>query len=181
MISVMKKSIALAFVTLIMFLGQLVTPNRIFAVSCQLDSDCPTYPNATCVNGLCGADDRGFDTSDDVFGTISPPAGVAQYDAAGGEQGGLILFLSNIIRIGTVVAGVWVMVNFILAGWTFITSGGEAKAYTEASQKITFSIIGIVVIVAAYTLAAIVGLVVFGDATYILNPRFTGIGVGGPP
>jgi hypothetical protein len=116
-------------------------------------------------------------TDDEIFGTIEPPAGVAQYDAAAPPgQTGLITFLSNIIRIGTVVAGVWVMVNFILAGWTYITSSGDAKAHTEATSKMTFSIVGIVIIVAAYTVAAIIGLVVFGDATYILNPRFTGIG-----
>ena len=115
-------------------------------------------------------------TDDEIFGTIEPPAGVSQYDAASGGQGGLILFLSNIIRIGTVVAGVWVMVNFILAGWTYITSSGDAKAHSEATSKMTFSIVGIVIIVAAYTVAAVIGLVVFGDATYILNPRFTGVG-----
>jgi len=65
---------------------------------------------------------QGSSETDEIFGTISPPAGVEKYDAASGEQIGLILFLSNIIKIGTIVAGVWVMVNFILAGWTYITA-----------------------------------------------------------
>jgi hypothetical protein len=114
--------------------------------------------------------------TDDIFGTIEPPAGVEKYDAASGGKSGLILFLSNIIRIGTVVAGIWVMVNFILAGWTYITSSGDAKAHGEASNKMTYSLIGIAIIVGAYTLAAVIGLVIFGDAGYILNPQFTGVG-----
>jgi hypothetical protein len=134
------------------------------------NNTCECVPNAT-----------GGDDVDGVFGTIQPPAGVAQYDAsAGSGQTGLIVFLSNIIRIGTVVAGIWAMANFILAGWSYVTSSGDPKAHTDAMAKITFSVVGIVIIVGAYTLAAIVGLVVFGDATYILNPRFTGVtGVGG--
>ena len=114
--------------------------------------------------------------NDDIFGTIEPPAGVEKYDAASGGKSGLILFLSNLIRIGTVVAGIWVMVNFILAGWTYITSSGDAKAHGDASNKMTYSLIGIAIIVGAYALAAVIGLVIFGDAGYILNPQFTGVG-----
>lgn len=114
----------------------------------------------------------------DVFGTIEAPQGVAQYNAAPGAEGGigLIVFLSNMIRIGTIVAGVWVMINFILAGWTYITAAGDAKANTDAAQKMTYSVVGIAVIVGAYTLTAVVSLVLFGDAGYILSPTFQGPG-----
>lgn len=110
-----------------------------------------------------------------VFGTIEPPAGVDKYNAASSGGIGILLFISNGIRLSTTVAGIWVMLNFILAGWKYITSSGDSKAHTEASSMMTHSIMGLAIIVGAYTLAAIVGLVFFGDATYILNPKFEGI------
>lgn len=121
--------------------------------------------------------------ANDIFGTIDAPAGVAKYNTAAlGETGsdiGLILFLSNIIRIATVAAGVWVMINFILAGWAYISSAGDSKAATDASAKMTNSLIGLAIIIGSYTLAALIGLVFFGDASYILNPQITGIETGG--
>ncbi|MFZ5438294.1 MAG: hypothetical protein ACOZAK_04560 [Patescibacteria group bacterium] len=108
-----------------------------------------------------------------IFGTIKPPAGVDKYGDI--QSGGLLLFASNGIRLATTVAGVWVMLNFILAGWKYITSSGDSKAASEASTMMTNSIIGLAIIVGSYTLAAIAGLVFFGDATYILNPKITGV------
>lgn len=108
-----------------------------------------------------------------VFGTIQPPKGVDKY--GGLEQGGLILFASNGIRLATTVAGVWVMLNFILAGWKYITESDSSKAASEASTMMTNSMIGLAIIVGSYTLAAIAGLVFFGDASYILNPKITGV------
>lgn len=129
-------------------------------------------------NGMCECDSSTAGSGaagDDVFGTIEAPAGVAEYNAAAGETGiGLLAFFSNMIRIATVAAGVWVMVNFILAGWSYITSAGEVKAHTEAAMRMTYSVVGLAVIVGAYTLTAIVSLVLFGDAGYILSPTFQG-------
>ena len=108
----------------------------------------------------------------EVFGTIEAPQGVAAYGSL--SEGGLLNFMSNIIRIGTVVAGVWVMINFILAGWKYVTSAGDSKAPAEASSMMTNSLIGLAIIVGAYTLAAVIGLIFFGDAGYILSPTITG-------
>lgn len=135
-------------------------------------------------SGLCqcvtGADStNNSSTGEDVFGTIQAPAAVAKYNAAAksvtGSDIGLVLFVSNMIRIATIIAGVWVMVNFILAGWTYIISTGDSKAHSDASSKMTFSLVGLAIIVGSYTLAALIGLVFFGDATYILNPKLTGV------
>lgn len=115
-------------------------------------------------------------TNENVFGTIQAPAGVAQYNAAAEGGIGLITFISNMIRVSTVVAGIWVMINFIMAGWAYITGSGDSKSTGEASSKMTYSMIGLAVIVGAYTIAALVGLIFFGDASYIINPRFEGVG-----
>lgn len=113
---------------------------------------------------------------DTIFGTIERPAGVAQFDSlTGAEDGiGLIIFISRLIQIGTIVAGIWVMLNFILAGYDYITSAGDTGAAKRVTDRITMSVIGLLIIVAAYSLTAIVSLLIFGDASYILNPQICG-------
>lgn len=113
----------------------------------------------------------------DVFGTIDAPAGVEKYNSSPGAAGGLgiMVFISNIIRFSTIIAGIWVFINFILAGWIYITSAGDKGAGAKVSEKMTMSIMGLMIIVGAYTIAALLGLIIFGDASYILNPKLKGI------
>lgn len=114
----------------------------------------------------------------DIFGSISPPPGVAEYNQQAGPDGiGIIIFISRVIRVATIFAGVWSLVNFILAGWDYINSSGDPKAHTSVSNKLLNTVIGLALIVLSYTIAGIIGLVIFGDASYILNPKFESIGV----
>lgn len=166
----MKKIAGVALVTALMLVGQLLPATKAMAVMTVGGE------GGGSVGGSGGTTTGTAGSGEDVFGTIDAPVGVAKYNAAAGENGiGLITFISTIIRIATIVAGVWVMFNFILAGWTYITSNGDSKANSDVVNKITYSVIGLVIIVASYTLAALVGLVLFGDAGYILNPSFTGV------
>ena len=109
-----------------------------------------------------------------IFGRVSPPAGVAGYNAGSGGQIGLLFFISNLIRVATVVAGIWVLINFILAGYEYITSQGDTGAHNKVKDRVTMSIIGLVIIVSAYVIAALIGLIIFGDASYFLNPTIKG-------
>ncbi|HCC84187.1 MAG TPA: hypothetical protein DEP87_00670 [Candidatus Pacebacteria bacterium] len=113
----------------------------------------------------------------DIFGIIEKPAGVAAYDAQLGASNGLglMIFFSNGIRLITIVAGLWTFVNFILAGFTYITASGDSSATKKVYDKITMSVVGLAIIVASYTLAGMVSLLLFGDATFILQPALTGI------
>ncbi len=111
----------------------------------------------------------------DVFGEVTAPQGVAQYNDAAGASGiGLILFISNMIKFGAVIAGIWVLFNFITAGYEYITSAGDTGAHKKVQEKLTTSVIGLVLIVTAYTIAGLLGLIIFGDASYILNPKICG-------
>lgn len=113
----------------------------------------------------------------DIFGSIVPPAGVSKYDAeAAGSGGGLglMIFFSNIVKLMTIVAGLWVFVNFLLAGWSIVTGSGDSGATKKAYDKILYSVIGLVIIVGSYTLIALVSLLLFGKADFILNPTITG-------
>lgn len=112
--------------------------------------------------------------TDSVFGKIEAPAGVADLNDEAGETNnniGLMIFISNIIKIASVVAGLWVMFNFISAGFTYITANGDSGAYAKIGEKLSLSATGLLLIVASYTIAGILGLLIFGDATYIINPQ----------
>lgn len=108
------------------------------------------------------------------FGTVSPPPGVAQYDTGAGGFG-LISFASNIIRLITIIAGIWSLLNVIMAGFKYITAANDAKGIQDAWQSIYMSLIGMLIILSSYTIAAIVGYIFFGDATYIINPTLVGV------
>lgn len=112
--------------------------------------------------------------TNNVFGNVDAPQGVQLFNVRSDSGIGLIPFISNLIKLATIVAGIWVMINIILAGYTYITSSGDTAAHGKVKDKITMSIIGLIIIVAAYTITAIIGLLFFGDAGYILSPNISG-------
>lgn len=110
-----------------------------------------------------------------IFGKIEPPPGVNKYQTqVGGDNIGLILFLSNLVRLITIVAGIWTMFNFVLAGIAYISASGDAGKTEKAAKNITNSIIGLAIIAFSYTIAGLAGYLIFGDASYILNPQLVG-------
>lgn len=110
----------------------------------------------------------------DIIGSIQPPQGVASYDANSGGEIGLFLFLSTLIKISTIVAGLWVLFNFILAGFTYISAQGNTKANEEVKNKLTYSVVGLVVIVVSYIAIGLLGLLLFGRANFFLQPEICG-------
>lgn len=112
--------------------------------------------------------------ADAVFGEVSPPPGVDKF-APGTTQGeGIIVFVSNLIKVITIIAGLFGLFNIISAGYTFLGSNGNPKAAEEAANKLFMSLIGLAIIVGSFTLTAIVSLLLFGDPTYILSPKIPG-------
>ena len=88
--------------------------------------------------------------------------------------GGLILFLTNILRLVFVAAGIFAFVNLILAGFQFIGAGGDPKAISAAWAKIWQSLLGLILVVGSFALAALFGYLLFNDPGYILNPKIYG-------
>lgn len=116
----------------------------------------------------------------ETFGTVEPPEGVKQFNiASGGETNiGLLLFITRLTQVFTIIAGIFVMFNFIMAGYIYITSSGDSSAHGKVKDKITMSILGLIIIVAAYTITALLGLFLAGDAGFFLNPTIPGPSTG---
>lgn len=114
-----------------------------------------------------------------VFGTIEAPDAVQRYGVIGdpNSQGGPTAFISNVVILITVIAGIWALINIVLAGFTLVTSDGDSKKISEMSSKITNTFLGLLIMVAAPLIAAIFGLFLFGQADYFLNPQIFGPGV----
>lgn len=103
-----------------------------------------------------------------LMGTVDAPPGVKIFPEG---PAGLIVFISNMIKLITVIAGIYGLFNIISAGYTYLSSGGNAKATETAMNQLTYSLIGLMIIVGSFTITALISLLLFGDATYILNPR----------
>lgn len=110
-----------------------------------------------------------------IIGDINPPDFLTQgYGDVTKAGGGLVGFLNNIIKFVTIAAGLFAMINFILAGYGIMSSSGDPEKLSKAQNKIWYSIIGLVLIVAAFTFATVIGWVVFHDPTIIINPKIYG-------
>lgn len=113
-----------------------------------------------------------------IFGTIKNPLG-NQFKDAGPYSTvttGLPLFISNIVRVITLAGGIWMFFNLLTAGFMYITSNGEAEKINKAWAIIWQSLIGLLIIVAAFAVTGIISLLLFGDAGTILKPTLYGPG-----
>lgn len=106
-----------------------------------------------------------------IVGSVTNPIG-RSYDSSSG----LINLLTNILRLAFVAAGIYALVNFIIAGFQYMTAGGDSKALGSAWSRIWQTLLGLVIMVGSFALAAIIGQIFFGSATYILNPVIYGPG-----
>jgi len=103
------------------------------------------------------------------FGQIKPPPGVDKYSSTHGE--GLIKLLNNVLRLAVVGAGLFALFNFIIAGYKFMTAGGEPQKISNAWAKIWQSLVGLLICAGSFTLAAVAGKLIFGHYDAILNPK----------
>jgi uncharacterized membrane protein len=92
------------------------------------------------------------------------------------QGGGLIGLLSNVFMTLTIAGGLFMIVNIVLAGFIYIASGSDPKQTALAWQKIYMSLLGLVIMVAAYAIAGVVSYVLFGNANAILSPKIYGPG-----
>lgn len=89
---------------------------------------------------------------------------------------GLPKFLTNIITVVFIGAGLYAFFNLMFAGFTYITAYGDTKKIQAALASINMSLLGLIIMVAAAAITGIISFVLFGDATAILSPKIIGPG-----
>ncbi len=112
---------------------------------------------------------KAYAQASSIVGNVTNPLPYASVSG-----GGLTLFFTNILRIFFVVAGILAFLNFIIAGFQYMTAAGDAKAMASAWDRIWQSLLGLILIVGSFALASLFGYLIFGRADFILNPQIYG-------
>ena len=106
------------------------------------------------------------------FGTIQLPPGVGRFGTF--FSGGPALFITNILKLLIVFAGLYAVFNFVLAGYAFMSAGGDPKKIADAWAKIWQTMLGLIVAAGAFIIAGIISRIIFGDVTMIFRIRIFG-------
>ncbi|QLG69921.1 MAG: hypothetical protein CH104c_0690 [Candidatus Woesebacteria bacterium] len=77
-------------------------------------------------------------------------------------------FISGVIGVLTIVAGLWFIFVFVSGAIAMISSGGDKGALESARKRIFNALIGLVVVVASIFLIELVGKIL--GISLILNP-----------
>lgn len=76
------------------------------------------------------------------------------YELADGEPiatiQGLECIFINILNIATSLAGLAVFIMLLVGGFKYLTSGGDPKAAQSARNTLTYAILGLVLVIAAW-------------------------------
>ena len=103
-----------------------------------------------------------------IFGTISNPTSYAS-----DKGSGLFTFISNLLKFAGVIAGLFFVVQIIMAGFGYIGANGDPKKTELAWAKIWQSIIGLLIVGSAFIITSVVGKILGID---ILNFQIYGPG-----
>ena len=101
-----------------------------------------------------------------IFGQVTPPPGVS---AIGPDISGLATLLNVVVKTLIVIAGLYSFINIILAGYQFLSAGGDSKAVQNAWAKLWQTLIGLLFVAGSFVLAAIFGQLIFKDPTALLQ------------
>ena len=100
------------------------------------------------------------------FGEVSPPPGL---DLGSGGVEDIPILVTILLRTLIVIAGVYSVINFILAGFAYISAGGDSKRIQDATAKIWQTVLGLVVAAGAFVIAGVIGSILFGDPGALLD------------
>lgn len=101
------------------------------------------------------------------FGQISPPSALA---TVGSVDTGPAKLLQVFFTLLVTVGGIYSLLNFLLAGYAFLSAGSDPKKIEAAWGKIWQTVLGLTITAGAFVLAAIISQLVFGDAAFLLKP-----------
>ena len=106
------------------------------------------------------------------FGSVNlPPEIASKYGGSAAQNIGRLL--NTFLQVLIVGAGVYALINLVSAGYMFMSAGDDPKKVAGAWARIWQTLLGLAFSAGAFVLAAIFGELIFGDPTFILNPRIT--------
>jgi len=139
----MKKKKNLLFI----FYSLLLTPYSVFAVEKEGSGDFGTSKT--------GDGGTGLGTLKGIPGGFDPGSSQSPDQAAGV----LTQIFSNVFGVFTIVGGLLFILYFILGGISWLTSSGKPDRVEKAKKQMTDAVIGLIIVVASYGIAFIIGSV----------------------
>lgn len=76
-----------------------------------------------------------------------------------GNQGTIGNILSAAIPLVLAFAGLGLLLMLLSAGFTFLTSAGDAKKMEQGKQQLTFAVVGFLIVFAAYWIVQLTGTI----------------------
>ena len=175
----------LSIFTVLLAFNVFIYPRQVFADASDCDyanqcvdnfrCKCPDPSGYACRQGYAALVlDENQPCGSSIIGGVEAPDAVANINSLSGGNIGIIFFISRAINFANIVAGILVMINFVVAGFLYLTGAGSASNMSKINERMMWSVVGILMIIGSYTLAAIFGTVFYGDPTFIINPTITG-------
>lgn len=120
------------------------------------------FTQVTNVSADCSLGSQG--SSDNPLGQICPPNGIPT--EASQVAGIVTLFIKILFFGGFILAFIWLL----LGGISYITSNGEPAKTAAAQKKIIYAVVGLIVIILAFSVLTLVEKVFSLSAGSITNP-----------
>lgn len=96
---------------------------------------------------------------EDVFGKITPPDFLLPLTNRGGA-GGISFFLTKVVELIYLVAGIIFLFMVIISAFQWMLSGGDKEAVSKARGRLTWAIIGIVLLALAFVIIRVIGQII---------------------
>lgn len=100
------------------------------------------------------------------FGTVTLPA---QLNLYGPGAHGIPKFITILLQTLIMMAAIYAVFNFVLAGFWYISGAADPKRIQNATEKIWQSVLGLVVSAGAFVIAGVIGQLLFGDSNALLQ------------
>lgn len=82
----------------------------------------------------------------------------------------LITVIEKIIGLLAPAAGIAFFIMLLVGGYKFITSGGDPKAVGSARSTLTYAVVGIILVVAAWLILQLIASLTGADVTTVTLP-----------
>ncbi|MCX6726867.1 MAG: hypothetical protein NTY75_03570 [Candidatus Shapirobacteria bacterium] len=92
-----------------------------------------------------------------LLAVVYPPLIGPGIQPTANPVGVLETIISTIVGVLTIVAVIFFAIQIIFAGYSFISSEGDAKKMEEARKKLTEGVLGVFIVVIALGAAALIG------------------------
>lgn len=89
-----------------------------------------------------------------VFGTVNAPTEIANLTKNGGAAG-IGGFLSTIVNFMIIIGGTGFVIMLVVAGLQWVFSGGSKEKIASAQARITWAVIGLILLALARLIIAV--------------------------